>query len=109
MAADTAGARVPRVHRAAHAGEAPARYAKRCRRRGRSCTSVSLTGARRSNVLPLAYAEYMDRFNPAFIERRRQALQRFLDRISVHPTLQKSDHLRLFLEAKAWVRPGQVS
>ena len=46
----------------------------------------------------------MDRFNPAFIERRRQALQRFLDRISVHPTLQKSDHLRLFLEAKAWVR-----
>ena len=49
-------------------------------------------------------AEYMDRFSTTFIERRQQALQRFLDRIALHSLLRKSDNLRLFLEAKAWVR-----
>jgi hypothetical protein len=55
-------------------------------------------------VCARAYTEYLDRFSAAFIERRQAALQRFLDRIAAHPQLHKSDNLRLFLEAKAWVR-----
>ncbi|KAL1915910.1 uncharacterized protein VTP21DRAFT_6298 [Calcarisporiella thermophila] len=45
--------------------------------------------------------EYLtgDRFSSEFLERRRASLQRFLERISRHPVLQRTDHLRLFLEA----------
>ena len=56
----------------------------------------------------LCTTEYLDRFSSSFIERRQAALQRFLDRIAVHPHMQKSDNLRLFLEAKAWVRARAV-
>lgn len=44
------------------------------------------------------------RFTPAFLERRRAFLERFLRRISVHPKLSKSKDFYVFLEATKWVR-----
>ena len=44
--------------------------------------------------------DYMDRFSPVFIEKRQAAFQRFFDRIASHPTLHKSEMVRLFLESK---------
>ncbi|KAJ9474107.1 Sorting nexin-4 [Pseudozyma hubeiensis] len=48
--------------------------------------------------------EYLtgDRFSPEFIERRTQDLQLFLERICRHPTLQRSQLLRNFLESSEW-------
>lgn len=48
--------------------------------------------------------EYLtgDRFSTEFIERRTQELQLFLERICRHPTLQRSQLLRSFLESSEW-------
>ncbi|KAG2076868.1 hypothetical protein BDR04DRAFT_1089134 [Suillus decipiens] len=48
--------------------------------------------------------EYLtgDRFSPEFMERRRLDLHRFLERISRHPTLQRSTLVRAFLESTEW-------
>ncbi|CAG8467396.1 8912_t:CDS:10 [Diversispora eburnea] len=43
-----------------------------------------------------------DRFGPEFVEKRRASLQRFLERIARHPTLQKSEYFRIFLESRDW-------
>ncbi|KCV71856.1 hypothetical protein, variant [Fonticula alba] len=42
---------------------------------------------------------YLDRMQPAFVERRRAALQRFMNRCASHPGICTSQWLRLFLEA----------
>ncbi|SNX85822.1 related to SNX4 - Sorting NeXin [Melanopsichium pennsylvanicum] len=48
--------------------------------------------------------EYLtgDRFSNEFIEKRTQDLQLFLERICRHPTLQRSQLLRSFLESSEW-------
>ncbi|KAG8803968.1 intercellular trafficking and secretion [Serendipita sp. 398] len=48
--------------------------------------------------------EYLtgDRFGPEFIERRRQDLTRFMQRVTNHPTLQRATLLRDFLESTEW-------
>lgn len=61
---------------------------------------MSLPWVALSQLSPLS--AYLDRFSDAFIQRRQNALQRFVDRIAAHPVLHKSDNLRLFLEAKSW-------
>jgi sorting nexin-4 len=43
-----------------------------------------------------------DRFSPEFIERRRADLHIFLQRISRHPTLQRSTLIRAFFESTEW-------
>ncbi|CAG8481128.1 4764_t:CDS:10 [Acaulospora morrowiae] len=43
-----------------------------------------------------------DRFGPEFVEKRRASLQRFLDRLARHPTLQMSEYFRIFLESREW-------
>ncbi|KAG5644625.1 hypothetical protein DXG03_008103 [Asterophora parasitica] len=43
-----------------------------------------------------------DRFSPDFMERRRLDLHRFLQRISRHPTLQRSTLVRAFFESTEW-------
>jgi len=43
-----------------------------------------------------------DRFGPEFMERRRLELHRFLQRISRHPTLQRSTLVRAFFESTEW-------
>ncbi|EMD41897.1 SNX4-like sorting nexin [Gelatoporia subvermispora B] len=43
-----------------------------------------------------------DRFSPEFMERRRLDLHRFLERLSRHPTLQRSTLLRAFFESTEW-------
>lgn len=43
-----------------------------------------------------------DRFSPEFMERRRQDLHRFLQRVARHPTLQRTPLLRAFLESTEW-------
>ncbi|KAG8818262.1 intercellular trafficking and secretion [Serendipita sp. 399] len=43
-----------------------------------------------------------DRFSPEFIERRRQDLTRFIQRVTNHPTLQRASLLRDFLESTEW-------
>ncbi|KAI0257173.1 lipid binding protein [Lactifluus subvellereus] len=43
-----------------------------------------------------------DRFSPEFMERRRQDLHRFLQRIARHPTLQRSTLVRAFFESTEW-------
>jgi len=49
-------------------------------------------------------AEYVtgDRFSPAFVEKRRQELQRFLQRVANNPTLSRSTLLRSFLDSSEW-------
>ncbi|XP_034717981.1 sorting nexin-7 [Etheostoma cragini] len=42
----------------------------------------------------------VERFNEDFIETRRKALHRFLDKISAHPILSYSQHLKVFLTAE---------
>lgn len=48
--------------------------------------------------------EYLtgDRFSPEFIERRRQDLNRFMQRVCNHPTLQRASLVRDFLESTEW-------
>ncbi|KAI0034183.1 lipid binding protein [Vararia minispora EC-137] len=43
-----------------------------------------------------------DRFSPEFMERRRQDLHRFLQRLARHPTLQRSTLVRAFFESTEW-------
>lgn len=43
-----------------------------------------------------------DRFSHEFIERRKEDLQRFMDRLAHHPTLQRSKLLRDFLTSTEW-------
>ncbi|KNZ75024.1 Sorting nexin-4 [Termitomyces sp. J132] len=43
-----------------------------------------------------------DRFSPEFMERRRNDLARFLQRLSRHPTLQRSTLVRAFFESTEW-------
>ncbi|KAK0505624.1 lipid binding protein [Armillaria luteobubalina] len=43
-----------------------------------------------------------DRFSPEFMERRRLDLHRFLQRLSRHPTLQRSTLIRAFFESTEW-------
>ncbi|KAG9035495.1 intercellular trafficking and secretion [Tulasnella sp. JGI-2019a] len=43
-----------------------------------------------------------DRFSPEFIERRKVDLQRFMDRVARHPTLQCSTLLHAFLTSTEW-------
>ncbi|XP_037312340.2 sorting nexin-7 [Pungitius pungitius] len=42
----------------------------------------------------------VERFNNDFIETRRRALQRFLNKVSLHPVLSHSHHLEVFLTAQ---------
>ncbi|XP_061096841.1 sorting nexin-7 isoform X2 [Conger conger] len=44
----------------------------------------------------------VDRFNEIFIETRRNALHKFLNRISDHPILSCSEDFKVFLTAQAW-------
>ena len=53
--------------------------------------------------------EYLDRFNPEFIEKRRVSLQRFINRVWEHPTLCKSTVLPRFLEWPDWVYAFSIS
>jgi sorting nexin-4 len=48
--------------------------------------------------------EYLtgDRFSPEFMERRRSELDRFLQRVTRHPTLQRSTLVRAFFESTEW-------
>ncbi|KAG9293932.1 hypothetical protein G9A89_019270 [Geosiphon pyriformis] len=48
-----------------------------------------------------------DRFAPEFVEKRRASLQRLLQRLGRHPTLQKSEYFRIFLESREWVYKGE--
>ncbi|KAF8665271.1 hypothetical protein AX16_000292 [Volvariella volvacea WC 439] len=43
-----------------------------------------------------------DRFSPEFMEKRRLELQRFLQRLARHPTLQRATLLRAFFESTEW-------
>ncbi|KAL1748973.1 hypothetical protein HDZ31DRAFT_79316 [Schizophyllum fasciatum] len=43
-----------------------------------------------------------DRFSPEFIERRRQDLHLFLQRVGRHPTLQRATLVRAFFESTEW-------
>ncbi|KAG0310271.1 intercellular trafficking and secretion, partial [Dissophora globulifera] len=43
-----------------------------------------------------------DRFSPEFVEKRRASLERFLKKIAVHPTLQRAECLRVFLDSRDW-------
>lgn len=45
----------------------------------------------------------MERFNDDFIETRRKALHKFLNRVADHPTLTFNEDLKIFLTAQAWV------
>ncbi|CAG8675775.1 24264_t:CDS:10, partial [Racocetra persica] len=49
-----------------------------------------------------------DRFGPEFVEKRRASLQRFLARLSRHPTLQKSEYFRIFLESREWNKESSL-
>lgn len=42
----------------------------------------------------------VERFNDNFIETRRKALDRFLNKISEHPILSYSQHFKVFLTAE---------
>lgn len=46
----------------------------------------------------------VERFNDDFIETRRKALQKFLNRIADHPTLTFNEDFKVFLTAQAWVK-----
>ncbi|KAI9279420.1 hypothetical protein BC943DRAFT_331794 [Umbelopsis sp. AD052] len=54
--------------------------------------------------------EYLkgDRFGTEFVERRRQSLQWFLDRISRHPLFQQSQSTRVFLESANFKHDKQL-
>ncbi|XP_034978751.2 sorting nexin-7 isoform X2 [Zootoca vivipara] len=44
----------------------------------------------------------VERFNEEFIETRKKALHKFLNRIADHPTLTFNEDLKIFLTAQAW-------
>uniref|UniRef100_A0A8C5QS30 Sorting nexin 7 n=1 Tax=Leptobrachium leishanense TaxID=445787 RepID=A0A8C5QS30_9ANUR len=45
----------------------------------------------------------VERFNDEFIETRRKALHKFLNRIADHPTLTFNEDFKIFLTAQAWM------
>lgn len=47
----------------------------------------------------------VERFNDDFIETRRKALHRFLNKVSEHPVLSHSQHLHVFLTVQVGVPP----
>ena len=46
----------------------------------------------------------VERFSDEFIETRRKALHKFLNRIADHPTLTFNEDFKIFLTAQAWVK-----
>lgn len=63
------------------------------------CEFVSLG---RSQPLPEKFVMkgMVERFNDDFIETRRKALHRFLNKISEHPILSGNQHFKIFLTAQ---------
>ncbi|KAJ1994901.1 intercellular trafficking and secretion [Coemansia spiralis] len=61
-----------------------------------ACAIPPLPGKRR--------LEYLtgDRFSEEFVTKRKHGLERFLQRVLLHPLLRTSSHLTVFLEAKDW-------
>jgi sorting nexin-1/2 len=53
-------------------------------------------------VPPPPEKQAMGRFNVDFVESRRQALERMLNKAAAHPTLQHDGDLKLFLESEAF-------
>jgi sorting nexin-1/2 len=53
-------------------------------------------------VPPPPEKQAVGRFNADFVESRRQALERMLNKITAHPTLQHDGDLKLFLESEAF-------
>ncbi|PVU90195.1 hypothetical protein BB561_004972 [Smittium simulii] len=53
---------------------------------------------------PKSRLEYIsgNRFNPDFVSRRREGLERFIYRIATHPVLKKTPYFHTFIEAKDW-------
>jgi len=49
---------------------------------------------------PLPEKQYSGRFNEEFIERRRRALERFINRLARHPVIRYSDLLTHFLSCE---------
>ncbi|PVV05231.1 hypothetical protein BB560_000248 [Smittium megazygosporum] len=43
-----------------------------------------------------------NRFNSDFVSRRKESLERFITRISIHPVLKKTPFFQTFIEAKDW-------
>lgn len=43
-----------------------------------------------------------DRFSDDFIEKRRVSLERFMNRLAIHPTLQRSSYMKKFLDSPDW-------
>ncbi|OMJ08076.1 Sorting nexin-4 [Smittium culicis] len=53
-------------------------------------------------VPPLPGKHHLGKFGPEFVSRRKEALQRFLSRISRHPVLKQCAHFQTFSEATDW-------
>jgi sorting nexin-1/2 len=53
-------------------------------------------------VPPPPEKQAVGRFNADFVESRRQALERMLNKITAHPVLQRDLDLKLFLESEAF-------
>jgi sorting nexin-1/2 len=53
-------------------------------------------------VPPPPEKQAVGRFNAEFVESRRQALERMLNKTAAHPTLQHDGDLKLFLESEAF-------
>ncbi|KAJ1667715.1 intercellular trafficking and secretion [Coemansia sp. RSA 1813] len=67
-----------------------------------ACAIPPLPGKRR--------LEYItgDRFSVDFVTKRKHGLERFLQRVLLHPVLRTSQHLTVFLEAKDWSSEYEV-
>lgn len=53
-------------------------------------------------VPPPPEKQAVGRFESNFVESRRQALEKMLNKIAVHPTLQHDPDLKLFLESESF-------
>jgi sorting nexin-1/2 len=53
-------------------------------------------------IPPPPEKQAVGRFNADFVESRRQALERMLNKIAAHPILQRDMDLKLFLESEAF-------
>ncbi|KAJ2854443.1 intercellular trafficking and secretion [Coemansia erecta] len=67
-----------------------------------ACAIPPLPGKRR--------LEYItgDRFSVDFVTKRKHGLERFLQRVLLHPVLRTSEHMTVFLEAKDWSSEYEV-
>ncbi|XP_071851154.1 sorting nexin-7-like isoform X3 [Apostichopus japonicus] len=52
--------------------------------------------------LPEKHSMKLDRFGTEFLTTRQRALNKFMTRISEHPTLSFNEYFKIFLTAKAW-------